>query len=185
MRSQCIGLFLVVLTTVWCVFARCGHGIGIQQEGAALLPTSLFSDSNSHTHQHGGTVSVRMVWFWPIAKITSKVSGLHVNYALSTTEVHDAHDRRRKLLRGSNTSGMETYSSATKATSHVRSTTRRKLPGYAERLGAPGTGGIILLVVIFLILLCCCRGMLCDILACVCLYEICCDDAGAGGFELM
>jgi hypothetical protein len=63
---------------------------------------------------------------------------------------------------------------------------RRKLPGYFDQLSDPGsTGAIIVIVIVVLFLLCCCRGMLCDILACVCLYEICCDDGAIGGFDLM
>lgn len=62
--------------------------------------------------------------------------------------------------------------------------TRRRLPG-DFRMDPAEMSGLVILVVIVLILLCCCRGMLCDILACVCLYEICCDDAAIGGFDLM
>jgi hypothetical protein len=62
--------------------------------------------------------------------------------------------------------------------------TRRRLPG-GVRFDNPEIGGIVIIAIILLILLCCCRGMLCDILACVCLYEICCDDAAIGGFEMM
>jgi len=64
---------------------------------------------------------------------------------------------------------------------------RRKL-GYAGmKMDDPAAmGGIILLVMIFLVLTCCCRGLLCDLLACACLYEMCCDGGGGiGGFDLM
>ena len=64
---------------------------------------------------------------------------------------------------------------------------RRKLQGgYADFYDDPAmAGGAVLFVILLLFLLCCCRGMLCDILACVCLYEICCDNGAVGGFDLM
>ena len=64
-------------------------------------------------------------------------------------------------------------------------TGHRKLPG--EMTLDPAQSGplIVAAVIVLMILLCCCRGMLCDILACVCLYEICCDDGVVGGFEFM
>jgi hypothetical protein len=62
--------------------------------------------------------------------------------------------------------------------------TRRRLPGDFN-IDPGEMSGIVIVVILVLILFCCFRGMLCDILACVCLYEICCGDAAIGGFELM
>jgi hypothetical protein len=205
MRGACAGLILVVLTTIWCVFIRCDHGFEIQGKRAALLPSSLIFNAHRRESQHDGTSTVETTWTWPIATIAQQeqwssnaVTGLYVSSTSSTTEgqefqdqkrstteVQEFQDQKSSLLRGSNITGKETSVSPIKVTLNERSTQRRKLPGYSDRLGATGTGGVILLVVIVLILLCCCRGMLCDILACVCLYEICCDDAAVGGFELM
>lgn len=58
---------------------------------------------------------------------------------------------------------------------------RRKLPADFNMDPAQ----IVIIAIIVVVLFCCLRGMLCDILACVCLYEICCDDAAIGGFALM
>ena len=62
---------------------------------------------------------------------------------------------------------------------------RRQLPAMEEQM----MGGIIVLVLLFLLLTCCCRGFLCDLLACVCLYDLCCDgppvaDIGSAAFNL-
>lgn len=48
---------------------------------------------------------------------------------------------------------------------------RRRLPGGMD-MDPAQSGMLILGAIILLILLCCCRGMLCDLLACVCLYEV-------------
>jgi hypothetical protein len=64
----------------------------------------------------------------------------------------------------------------------------RRLPDYninTDQLMGAEAGFVAAIVLVFLLLalLCCCccgrrRGCsICDILACVCLYEICCDDA--------
>lgn len=68
-----------------------------------------------------------------------------------------------------------------------RSEQRRKLPGEYPNFdfSDPAMASTIVVVLLLLFLLCCCRGMLCDILACVCLYEMCCDDGVVGGFDLM
>ena len=60
----------------------------------------------------------------------------------------------------------------------------RRLPGEYD-FGDPAAMGSAVLLLILLFLLCCCRGALCDLLACVCLYEMCCDDGVVGGFDLM
>jgi hypothetical protein len=72
----------------------------------------------------------------------------------------------------------------------ARTNLRRQLPGNEftdfGKMGA-GVGGTALLVIIGLVVLCClCSGRwsLCDILACVCIYEMCCDDGNIGGFRL-
>lgn len=69
---------------------------------------------------------------------------------------------------------------------------RRKLPGndYSfDGMGSPEMMGGLLLVIVVVIFLCLCcgrgGGSLCDILACVCLYEMCCDDGQIGGFNLL
>ena len=70
---------------------------------------------------------------------------------------------------------------------------RRKLPGGNEfkfdQMGSPEMMGglVVLIVVVVLLCLCCGRGggSLCDLLACVCLYELCCDDGQIGGFNLL
>jgi len=71
----------------------------------------------------------------------------------------------------------------------------RRLPGYnfnSDQLMGAEVGLIlgVLIVLLFLACLCscCCGGgscSLCDILACVCLYEICCDDKRIGDFQIM
>lgn len=84
----------------------------------------------------------------------------------------------------------ETYSTS------LRGTTRR-LPGETwdidnVRLDGP-MGGFVAglafaLLILFLLCCCCCGGgrgcSLWDILACVCIYELCCDDGNIGGFQL-
>mmetsp|Transcript_18033 Transcript_18033/g.39335 ORF Transcript_18033/g.39335 Transcript_18033/m.39335 type:complete len:170 (+) Transcript_18033:145-654(+) len=84
----------------------------------------------------------------------------------------------RRFLRISPTS---TKSSAS-ASATTREIPRRRLPGGYDD---PATAGVILFVIVLLFLLFCCRGCLCDLLACVCLYEICCGDGAVGGFDLM
>ncbi len=68
-----------------------------------------------------------------------------------------------------------------------RQNTTRRLPGEYPNFdfNDPAMASAIVFIAILLLLLCCCRGMLCDILACVCLYEMCCDDGVVGGFDLM
>jgi hypothetical protein len=67
---------------------------------------------------------------------------------------------------------------------------RRQLPGYDGFQGfggMAGMGGSALLVIVVLLVLCCLcsgRSSICDILACVCIYEMCCDDGNIGGFNL-
>lgn len=61
----------------------------------------------------------------------------------------------------------------------------RKLPGEYPGLVDPAKAVTILFIILLLFLFCCCRGMLCDLLACFCLYNICCDDGAVGGFDLM
>jgi hypothetical protein len=49
-------------------------------------------------------------------------------------------------------------------------------------------GGVLFILLLAVLLCCCCcrRGCsLWDLLACVCLYEICCDDRSVGDFQLM
>ena len=94
-------------------------------------------------------------------------------------EIQDDVKPRRHLLRSLSSSSMN-YSST-----EEKSSRRRKLAGGYAGLDDPAMGGIILFVIILLFLLCCCRGMLCDLLACVCIYEMCCDDGNIGGFDLM
>ena len=68
---------------------------------------------------------------------------------------------------------------------------RRQLPGGVEEYFKGGGAAIPLVGVIALVLLFCClcgggRWSICDLLACVCLYELCCDDGNPfGGFNLM
>lgn len=69
---------------------------------------------------------------------------------------------------------------------------RRQLPGNDYFNGGfesfGGMGGSLLLVVLAILVLCClCGGRLsiCDMLACVCIYELCCDDGNIGGFNLL
>lgn len=69
--------------------------------------------------------------------------------------------------------------------SHLKETQRRRLAGYEDIVNDPAALGSILFILILFFLLCCCRGCLCDLLACVCLYEMCCDDGVVGGFDLM
>ena len=85
---------------------------------------------------------------------------------------------------------------------HTRSTLRTQVSSRSKQSGQdpgrklqgeypnfdfndPAMASAIVVVLLLLFLLCCCRGMLCDILACVCLYEMCCDDGVVGGFDLM
>jgi hypothetical protein len=184
----------VALTTVWCIFIRCDHDISFPPSFSTLSSISR----NAQHHQHHGEASNTVEVTKP-----SHASGIHdgdwastgfppqSQVSSQTVEVQEVETaEQRKLLRGSNTnegekeapSSLHVDAAARMASFQQR---RRKLPGYADRLGAQGTGGIILLVIVVLILLFCCRGMLCDILACVCLYEICCGDGAVGGFELM
>jgi hypothetical protein len=76
---------------------------------------------------------------------------------------------------------------------HPTNLRQRQLPGNEGFKGFEGmmAGGsaMTLLVVVAVVLLCCClcsggRWSLCDILACVCIYELCCDDGNIGGFRL-
>ena len=66
---------------------------------------------------------------------------------------------------------------------------RRRLPG--EVFGVGGEYGPIIMLVVAIFVLsflfrCCCRGVsLCDLLACYCLYDICCDGPGIGDFNIM
>lgn len=80
----------------------------------------------------------------------------------------------------------QTSSSDTSNSSNSGQKSRRKLPGneYLD-FGDPAIGSVFIFVIILLLLFCCCRRMICDILACVCLYEICCDDGAIGGFDFM
>lgn len=72
----------------------------------------------------------------------------------------------------------------------------RRLPGYDinsdQLLGAEvGFVVAVVLVLLFFVCLCgcCCRRgggcSLWDLVACVCLYEMCCDDARVGDFQLI
>lgn len=67
---------------------------------------------------------------------------------------------------------------------------RRQLPGndYFDVSSLGGMGGTMLFVILGILVLCClCGGRLsiCDMLACVCIYEMCCDDGRIGGFNLL
>lgn len=81
------------------------------------------------------------------------------------------------------------------STSRIRGLERR-LPGYdlnSDQLMGAEVGFVValVLVLLFFVCLCCCccgRGGGCslwDIVACVCLYEMCCDDARVGDFRLI
>ena len=112
----------------------------------------------------------------------SVVADLVSNDSLKTTlrnEIINEERHTRYLIRKSLSSVEPSDSSI------LREMPRRKLPGGYPDFGNPAMGVAVLFVIIFLFLLCCCRGMLCDLLACVCLYEICCDDGAVGGFDLM
>ena len=71
----------------------------------------------------------------------------------------------------------------------------RRLPGYdinADQLLGAEVGFVVALVLVLLFFAClcgCCCGRrgcsLWDIVACVCLYEMCCDDARVGDFQLV
>ena len=73
------------------------------------------------------------------------------------------------------------------SSSSKQQNTTRRMPGEYPNFdfNDPAMASAIVLIALLLFLLCCCRGMLCDILACVCLYEMCCDDGVVGGFDLM
>ena len=70
----------------------------------------------------------------------------------------------------------------------LRGNQRRRLPGGVDSMdfsSPEAQSALILVVIVLLLLCCCCRGgrrggcSLCDILACVCIYEMCCDNDGA------
>mmetsp|Transcript_18904 Transcript_18904/g.28197 ORF Transcript_18904/g.28197 Transcript_18904/m.28197 type:complete len:126 (-) Transcript_18904:366-743(-) len=55
-------------------------------------------------------------------------------------------------------------------------TTHRKLPGKFSSAELAGASGIIAFLAIMCFLMCCCGLSPMDILACLCIYEICCDN---------
>ena len=82
-------------------------------------------------------------------------------------------------------------------TTMLRGSERRLPGGYEfdklafenEEAATLALGILFLLLLLALFCCCCCRGRrgcsFCDILACVCLYELCCDDGRIGDFELL
>ena len=64
-----------------------------------------------------------------------------------------------------------------------------KLDFEGEEAASLVVGILFLILLLALLCCCCCRGRrgcsLCDILACVCIYELCCDDGRVGDFELL
>jgi hypothetical protein len=105
----------------------------------------------------------------------------HPSHTTLRNEIHNNKSHARSSLRTPPSSGKPANLSFSRETAQ-----RRKLPGGYADYGDPAmAGGAIIFVLLLVFLLCCCRGMLCDILACVCLYEICCGDGAVGGFDLM
>ncbi|KAG7354546.1 hypothetical protein IV203_003902 [Nitzschia inconspicua] len=183
-----IGFMLVMaLTTGWC-FIRCEHH-GTRFPTPPLNTSSFFPSISAHPHHHAEALDVenKRDWSSQIFSIAheqgwnslkgkfeeQKEKSIH-----KPVEVQEVWTRTRRLLRGG-------ASKVDQPPTSLSSSQRRKLPGYANKFGAPGTTGFIVLIIVVLFLLFCCRGMLCDILACVCLYEICCGDGAVGGFDLM
>lgn len=186
----------MALAAIWCVFIRCDHGMTLPPTHLRhyylvfSTPSSSAVPSIAHSHytstetdNDGPEIAGEK-----IASIadSSLSFGRHESLTAPFAEVQEVAPPR-KLLRGSQDSERRQSSSYAfdNATTQSTSSSRRKLPGYADQLGGPAAGGIVLIVIVLLILLCCCRGSLCDLLACVCLYEICCDDGAIGGFNLM
>jgi hypothetical protein len=120
------------------------------------LGSAVMIDTSTSTEKQAGREAA-----WSLPLETSIVNDLHNSFASSKV------DKFHPFLRTDN-----------------GQSSRRRLPGDI-RMDPAEMSGIIIIVIIVLILFCCFRGMLCDILACVCLYEICCDDAAIGGFDLM
>jgi hypothetical protein len=119
---------------------------------------------------------------YPSVVIAEKDLSNHPSQTTLRTEIRNKSIYTRPSLRTLPSSGKPANASLPSERAP-----RRKLPGgYADFYGDPAmAGGAVLFVILLLFLLCCCRGMICDILACVCLYEMCCDDGAVGGFDLM
>ena len=150
--------------------------------GFVLLCTTLvhFEPGATFTTGQGAITST------PYSSSVSSTLGVVAKERLSSDEPriafrHESQlglDAARRFLRVSPTSAKSSASAAEAA----REVPRRRLPGGYDD---PATAGVILFVIVLLFLLFCCRGCLCDLLACVCLYEICCGDGAVGGFDLM
>ncbi|KAG7351429.1 hypothetical protein IV203_010789 [Nitzschia inconspicua] len=182
-----IGFMLVMaLTTGWC-FIRYEHP-GMRFLIPPLNTSSFFpSISAHHHHAEASEVENKRDWSSQIYSITHEQGWNYLKGKFEEhqeksihqpVEVQEVWTRTQRFLRGG--SKVDHPPKSLSLSSH-----RRKLPGYADRFGAPGTAGFVVLIIVVLFLLFCCRGMLCDILACVCLYEICCGDGAVGGFDLM
>jgi hypothetical protein len=115
---------------------------------------------------------------------------LHQSAASDTTESIAPASVPESSFRETKTNGRRLSASESQSRSqqqdiqsHHRQS-KRRLP-VDMQLDPAQSGVVLVAAVVLLLLLCCCRGMLCDILACVCLYEMCCDDGAVGGFNLM
>ena len=148
-----------------------------------LVPVLIFSSILFPALGLGTTLTVGKENNIAGRRLTSRWSSLIVaeeasNHAWPTMHRNGSRDDaspKRASLRTTSNSG----------SSGTREESRRKLPGGYPDFKDPAIGGSVLFVIVLLFLCCCCRGMLSDLLACVCLYEICCDDGAVAGFDLM
>jgi hypothetical protein len=172
MKHEIIAFLILALVASWCVFVQCDS-----QEIVTDSSTVLGHHHQSHRvrirdteHDESLKVSLEQRQYFG----EKAINGDQTFPSITEEEVQEVREERH-VLRGSSNDKHLLQSSSGQG---------RRMPGYTN-LGGPEKGGIVLLVIVVLILLFCCRGMLCDILACVCLYEICCDDGAVGGFSLM
>jgi hypothetical protein len=149
----------IYLSTGFSFVAAYSVAVSGQFDGQGAVLSSVMSTTNSQQTQQN-----------------------HSDISSSTNDNKPTLLRSRKYHEGSSSSS--TYKLY--RISYNQTSRQRRMPGgYAEKVGDPSNMAVILIVIVGLVMLCCCRGMLCDLLACVCLYRICCDDAAIGGFEMM
>jgi len=172
--SRIAGILLVglVVVTGGCAIFHCHHS-GAEQHGESSASTRLSTTLTSwlsFVNSKAGLERENHAAHLPKEEAAALFVVDDDVVLSSTTE--------RTLLRKSNIREQQSQQQLQQG--------ERRLPAdFAAMMSDPGLGGIIIIVVIALILLFCCRGCLCDLLACVCLYEICCDDAAIGGFDMM
>eukprot|EP00536_Pseudo-nitzschia_multiseries_P001661 jgi/Psemu1/300909/fgenesh1_kg.21_\ len=137
---------------------------------------ALLCISISNNNHHGNT---------PNGQQNTEGSSSHwFSYTGIVTEEESSSDARRHESENGISPVMQSLRlspAATKSTASATPRVRRRLPEYND----PAIAGAIVFAILLCFLLCCCRGMLCDLLACVCLWEICCGDGAVGNFDLM